>query len=322
LRTSALADRNANPVYLIIPIGQGDIACPQPAIILSLKQFPAKYLSGESTIANSSQTTPPQTATPPLTGRHAFITGASRGIGAAIARELGRLGAKLSLIGRDDEALQAQVEAVAAASGAKVRKFLLDVTDAAQIAPTVERAAAELGPIDILVNNAGAATSAPFGRTTLEQWRAMLEVNLTGPFLLTQAVLPGMAARKFGRVINVASTAGLKGYGYVAPYCAAKHGVIGLTRSLAIEYARSGVTINAVCPGYTETDIAARAVETMVEKTGRTERQAYEELAALNPQRRLVQPEEVAQSVGWLALATSSSINGQAIAVAGGEIMS
>jgi len=256
-----------------------------------------------------------------LSGKHAFITGASRGIGAAIAQELGRLGASLTLLGRDEEALNAQVSA-AMANNVKVQGMPLDVTKADQIAATVEAAVDTQGPIDILVNNAGAATSAPFGRTKLDQWQAMLDVNLTGPFLLTQAILPGMVERGFGRVINVASTAGLKGYGYVAPYCAAKHGIIGLTRSLAVEFARSGVTINAVCPGFTETDIVSRTIETMVEKTGRTEQEAYDQLAALNPQGRLVQPEEVAQSVGWLALETSSSINGQAIAVAGGEIMS
>ena len=257
----------------------------------------------------------------PLSGKHALITGASRGIGAAIAHELGALGANLTLTGRDEKALNAEVDAIASASGVEVRGLLLDVTAAERIGPAVDDAVAGLGPVDILVNNAGAATSAPFVRTKLEAWQALLEVNLTAPFLLTQAVLPGMVERQYGRVINVASTAGLKGYGYVAPYCAAKHGLIGLTRSLAVEFAKSGVTINAVCPGFTETDIAARTIDTMVEKTGRSAQQAYDELASLNPQGRLVQPAEVAQSVGWLALETSSSINGQAIAVAGGEIM-
>jgi len=224
-------------------------------------------------------------------------------------------------MGRDADALDAQVASVIADYGVKAQGLLLDITEADQIPAVIEAAIDTLGPIDILVNNAGAASSAPFERTSLEQWQAMLDVNLTGPFLLTQAVLPGMAARKSGRVINVASTAGLKGYGYVAGYCAAKHGVIGLTRSLAVEYARSGVTINAVCPGFTETDIAARTIDTMVEKTGRTPQEAYDELAALNPQARLVQPAEVAQSVGWLAFDTSAAINGQAIAVAGGEVM-
>jgi len=271
-------------------------------------------------VESSAISSSPDTALP-LAGRHAFVTGASRGIGASIAFELARLGANLSLIGRDEDALASQVTAISAAHDVKVQSLVLDVTNADQITKSVETAEAQTGPIDILVNNAGAATSAPFTRTSLDQWQALLDVNLTGPFLLTQAVLPGMMERNFGRVINVASTAGLKGYGYVAPYCAAKHGIIGMTRSLAIEIATSGVTINAVCPGFTETDIAARTIDTMVEKTGRSAEEAYKQLASLNPQGRLVQPEEVAQSVGWLALETSSSINGQAIAVAGGEVM-
>jgi 3-hydroxybutyrate dehydrogenase len=182
-------------------------------------------------------------------------------------------------------------------------------------------ASQSFGPVSILVNNAGAATSAPFMKTDIKRWQSLLDINLTGPFLLTQAVLPAMLEAKSGRVINVASTAGMIGYSYVAPYVASKHGVIGLTRALATEYARSGVTFNSVCPGFTETDIAARTIDTMVTKAGRTEEEAYAELASLNPQGRLVQPDEVAQAVGWLALPSSSSINGQSIAVAGGEVM-
>jgi NAD(P)-dependent dehydrogenase (short-subunit alcohol dehydrogenase family) len=195
------------------------------------------------------------------------------------------------------------------------------VTDAEAIERVVEQAAQDLGPVNILVNNAGAASSAPFLKTDLARWQSLLDINLTGPFLLTQAVLPAMLEQKSGRIINVASTAGKIGYSYVAPYVASKHGVIGLTRALATEYAKSGVTFNSVCPGFTETDIAARTIDTMVSKAGRTEEEAYAELASLNPQGRLVQPDEVAQAVGWLALPGSTSINGQSIAVAGGEVM-
>jgi len=259
----------------------------------------------------------------PLQGRHAFVTGASRGIGAAIAMELGRLGATLSLTGRDEDALSEQMEAVGSRHGGYVGAYVMDVTDGYEIAHIFAKAAEDAGgSVDILVNNAGAATSAPFPRITPDAWRAMLEVNLTGPYLCTQAVLPGMLEKRSGRIINVASTAGHKGYAYVAPYCASKHGVIGMTRALALEIAPSGVTVNAVCPGFTETDIAARTIETMVEKTGRDRDEAYAELAKFNPQARLVQPEEVAQAVGWLALPSSGSINGQSIMVDGGEVMS
>jgi NAD(P)-dependent dehydrogenase (short-subunit alcohol dehydrogenase family) len=257
----------------------------------------------------------------PLRGQHAFVTGASRGIGAAIARELAEAGANLSITGRDTDALDSVRAEIVEATGVDVCPYAFDVTDAEAISRIVEEASGVLGPVSILVNNAGAATSAPFMKTDLARWQSLLDINLTGPFLLTQAVLPAMLAAKSGRVINVASTAGMIGYSYVAPYVASKHGVIGLTKALATEYAKSGVTFNSVCPGFTETDIAARTIDTMVTKAGRTADEAYAELAALNPQGRLVQPGEVAQAVGWLALPGSSSINGQSIAVAGGEVM-
>jgi NAD(P)-dependent dehydrogenase (short-subunit alcohol dehydrogenase family) len=257
----------------------------------------------------------------PLQGKHAFVTGASRGIGASIAMELASLGANLSITGRDVEALNTVKANIVEACGVNVQSFAFDVTDADAISRIVSGASQTHGPISILVNNAGAATSAPFLKTDISSWQSLLDINLTGPFLLTQAVLPAMLEAKSGRVINVASTAGMIGYSYVAPYVASKHGVIGLTRALATEYAKSGVTFNSVCPGFTETDIAARTIDTMVNKAGRTEDEAYAELASLNPQGRLVQPDEVAQAVGWLALPSSSSINGQSIAVAGGEVM-
>jgi NAD(P)-dependent dehydrogenase (short-subunit alcohol dehydrogenase family) len=183
------------------------------------------------------------------------------------------------------------------------------------------RAARRAGRVDILVNNAGQAASAPFGKTDAALWRRMLDVNLTGTFHCTQAALPAMLEAGWGRVVNVASTAGLVGYRYVAAYVAAKHGVVGLTRALALEVAARGVTVNAVCPGYTETDMVREAIANIVAKTGRDEQQARAGLAAGNPQQRLVQPEEVANAVAWLCLPESAAMTGQAIAVAGGEVM-
>ena len=182
-------------------------------------------------------------------------------------------------------------------------------------------AVAAAGPIDLLVNNAGQVETAPLAKTSLDTWQRLLNVNLTGSFLCSREVLPAMTERRFGRIVNVASTAALKGYAYVAAYCAAKHGVLGLTRALALETARKGVTVNPVCPGYTETDIVAGAIDTIVAKTGRTPDEARAELASVNPQGRLVDPAEVAASVAWLARRDSGSITGQAIAVAGGEVM-
>jgi NAD(P)-dependent dehydrogenase (short-subunit alcohol dehydrogenase family) len=177
------------------------------------------------------------------------------------------------------------------------------------------------GRVDILVNNAGQAESAPLAKTDLALWQRMLAANLTGTFLCTREALPEMAARGAGRVVNVASTAGLVGYAYVAAYCAAKHGVVGLTRAAALECAKTGVTVNAVCPGYTETDIVAAAVANIVAKTGKSEAEARAALVARNPQGRMVQPAEVAAAVLWLCLPAAASVTGQAIAVAGGEVM-
>ncbi len=177
------------------------------------------------------------------------------------------------------------------------------------------------GPVHLLVNNAGQAHSAPFAKTSIELWRQMLDVNLTGSFLCSQAALPDMLAAGFGRIVNVASTAGLVGYQYVSAYVASKHGVIGLTRSLALELARKPVTVNAVCPGYTETDIVAGTIANIAAKTGRSAEQARAELTRSNPQGRLVQPQEVANAVAWLCLPGSEAITGQAISVSGGEVM-
>lgn len=252
-----------------------------------------------------------------LKGRHAVVTGAARGIGAEIARTLAAEGARVSLIGRDRAALE-KVQKELPGSGHAVAAA--DVSDEASVRAAFEALRAVSGPVAILVNNAGQAESAPFLKTSLDLWQRMLAVNLTGSFLCAQAALPDMLEAGWGRIVNIASTAGQKGYAYVSAYTAAKHGVIGLTRSLALEVARKGITVNAVCPGYTETDILRNSVANVVGKTGRSEADALAEFAAVNPQRRIVQPAEVADAVRWLCGEGAVSMNGQSISVSGGEV--
>ncbi|CAL94550.1 SDR family NAD(P)-dependent oxidoreductase [Azoarcus olearius] len=255
---------------------------------------------------------------PPLAGRHAVVTGAGSGIGEAIAIELARLGATLTLVGRRAEPLNATRDKLA---GQGHGIAVADITDHAAIGAALAEAAAARGAIAILINNAGAAKSAPLAKTEPALWNEMLTVNLTGTYNCTHAVLPGMQATRWGRIVNIASTAGLVGYAYVSAYCAAKHGVIGLTRALALEVAKQGITVNAVCPGYTDTPLLGGAVDNIVAKTGRSSDDAKTTLAASNPQGRLVQPEDVARTVGWLCLPGSDAIHGQSIPVAGGEVM-
>jgi 3-hydroxybutyrate dehydrogenase len=255
---------------------------------------------------------------PPLAGLHALVTGAGSGIGAAIATELARLGATLTLLGRRAAPLEETREGL---SGEAHGIAVADVTDFADIGAAFEVAENVRGAIAILVNNAGAAASAPLGRTDPQMWNDMLGVNLTGTYNCTHAALAGMQREQWGRIVNVASTAGLVGYAYVAAYCAAKHGVIGFTRALALEVAKEGITVNAVCPGYTDTPLLDGAVDKIVATTGRSPDEARTALARSNPQGRLVRPEEIARAVGWLCLPGSGAIHGQAIAVAGGEVM-
>jgi len=255
-----------------------------------------------------------------LDGMHAAVTGAGSGIGAASALALARSGAKVTLLGRRRERLDAKADAISKQQGGTAIE-ILDVTDAPAVPAAFEAAARRFGPVDILVNNAGDAESAPFGKTTLELFERMLRVNLTGAFLCAQAVLPAMLDAKRGRIVNIASTAGMKGYAYVSAYCAAKHGLVGLTRSLALETAKTGVTVNAVCPGYTDTELLDQAVSRISGKTGRSREAARAELAASNPMARLVTPDEVAATVLYLCLPSSASVTGQAIVVAGGEVM-
>jgi NAD(P)-dependent dehydrogenase (short-subunit alcohol dehydrogenase family) len=256
--------------------------------------------------------------TGPLAGLHALVTGAGRGIGAAIVRSLASAGADVTLLGRS----RPDLEIVAAELGAVRRGCqVADVSDGASVRAAAAAARAAIGPITVLVNNAGQALSGPLGNTSDALWQSMLSVNLTGTFLCMRECLPDMLKAGFGRIVNVASTAGLVGYPYVSAYCASKHGVIGLTRAVALETARRNVTVNAVCPGYTDTDLVRTAVANISAKTGRGEQEALAELISHNPQGRLVTPEEVADTVRWLCLRSSGSVTGQSIAVAGGEVM-
>lgn len=256
-----------------------------------------------------------------LRAQHALVSGGSRGIGWAIARALARAGANVSLIGRDTAILARRAETLATEFQTGALDCPADVTQPETLPPAVARAEARFGPVQILVNNAGFGASQPFAKMTADHWRDMLAVNLDGVFHLTRAVVPGMLAGKQGRIINIASTAGVTGYAYVAAYCAAKHGVVGLTRALAREYARSGLTVNAVCPGFVETDMTENSISEIVAKTGRSPEAARAELEKTNPQGRLVQPDEVASAVLWLASPAAQAVTGQAIVVAGGEVM-
>ena len=251
------------------------------------------------------------------THRHALVTGGGSGIGAAIALALVAQGVCVTVLGRRADVLQALVQQ----HPDSLHAVCADVADASQVATGFAEATARFGPVHILINNAGQASSAPFVKTDAALWQQMLAVNLTGTFLCTQAALPDMLRTGWGRIVNVASTAGLTGYAYVAAYCAAKHGVIGLTKSLALEVAKKGITVNTICPGYTETDILRESIANVVAKTGRSEADARAEFAKGNPQGRIVQPAEVADTVLWLCGEGASSITGQSISVSGGEVM-
>ena len=241
----------------------------------------------------------------------ALVTGGGKGIGRAIALALAAKGYEVTIMGRSEKALTQAI-----ADGAAHKWQVVDVTDATAL----HKAVAGSGPYHILVNNAGAAESAPIAKTDLDLLRRMMAVNVESAFTATRAAVPGMLTLGSGRIINIASIAGLKGYAYVSAYSAAKHAVIGLVRSLALETAKSGITVNAVCPGFTETDLLEGSIDNIIRKTGRSREQAIAELSKHNPQGRLVAPSEVADAVLWLCGEGAGAVTGQAIAVAGGEV--
>jgi 3-hydroxybutyrate dehydrogenase len=245
---------------------------------------------------------------------HALVTGGGRGIGRVIASVLTQAGATVTVLGRHRASLDDVV-----AAGAAHFAVVADVADQAAVNAAIAEASARQS-IDFLIANAGAAESAPFAKSDAALFKRMLDVNFMGVVHTIQAVLPSLRDRRYGRIVAVASTAGLKGYAYVSAYSAAKHAVIGLVRSLAIELAATRVTVNAVCPGFTDTDLVAGSIDNIMKKTGRSHAQAVAELAKHNPQGRLITPSEVADTVLWLCGEGASAITGQAIAVAGGEV--
>ncbi|TAN49669.1 MAG: SDR family oxidoreductase [Rhodospirillales bacterium] len=257
----------------------------------------------------------------PLSNKHAIVTGGGRGIGAAIAEALAQAGAAVSVLGRNAEALQKTAQGLKERYGVSVAVGVADVADEAALGQAIAKLVAEQGPAAILVNNAGIALSAPFLKSDAAFWKKMLDVDLMSAVYATQTVLPGMQSAGWGRIINIASTAGLTGMAYVTAYSAAKHAMVGLSRSLAMELAKTGITVNAVCPGYTDTDIVGNALETITAKTGRSRQDALASLVAHNPQGRLVQPSEVGGTVVWLCGEAANSVTGQSIVLAGGELM-
>lgn len=270
-----------------------------------------------TTPAGKSAPESPGADRPGLAGRVAVVTGGGRGIGAEVARRLARAGAAVAVAARSE----GEIEAVAAelrGAGERALAVPCDVTDEEAVADLARRVDAELGPVDLLVNNSGIATSAPLARITLEEWNRILAVNATGTFLCTRAFLPGMMERGGGRVVNVASIAGVTGARYIAAYAASKHAVVGLTRAAAAEAASRGVTVNAVCPGYVDTAMTDASVARIVEKTGLEADEVRGRLAKSNPQGRLLEPGEVAALIVYLCGPEAGGINGQAIVLDGG----
>jgi len=255
------------------------------------------------------------------TPRRVLVTGATRGIGAAIARALAGAGWHVTLAGRARAALEEVRVTLPIAEGVAHDCVELDVTDAASVARAFAEVHAKGGALQALVNNAGAVETGPMARLAHETWDRMLAVNLTGAFLCTQAALPPMIAARAGRIVNIASTAGQKGYAYCTAYAAAKHGVLGLTRSLALEVAAQGLSVNAVCPGYTDTAIVRDGVARIVAATGRSESDAMATFSRSSPLKRLVEPDEVAATVLWLCADAPAAFTGQAMSVSGGEVM-
>jgi NAD(P)-dependent dehydrogenase (short-subunit alcohol dehydrogenase family) len=257
---------------------------------------------------------------PRLTGRIAVVTGAGRGIGAAVARALAQAGARVALAARTREQVE-QVAAELRSAGQDAIGLTCDVADPESVAQLARAVGDRLGPADILVANAGIGYSGPLARTRLEDWNRVMTVNATGAFLCTQAFLPGMVERRRGRVVYVASVAGLTGGKYIAVYAASKHAVLGLMRSAAAEVADTGVTVNAVCPGYVDTEMTQESIARIVEKTGKSRDEALAAIVATTPQRRLISPEEVAHAVLSLCDELAAGINGEALVMDGGTLL-
>ncbi|MGH9322976.1 MAG: SDR family NAD(P)-dependent oxidoreductase [Vicinamibacteria bacterium] len=255
-----------------------------------------------------------------LEGKNALITGAGRGIGRAIALAFAKEGAAVALGARRLAAAEEVAREISAAGGRPLA-VELDVTDSGSIERAKAEVAGKLGGIQILVNNAGIAGSVKVLAMDDAHWQSHMDVNLTGAFRVTRAFLPGMVSAKWGRVIQIASTAGKVGFQYTAAYCASKHGLLGFTRALALEMAALGVTANAICPGFVRTDMASEAVRNIAVKTGKSESEAKRWLEALSPQNRLMEPEEVAAVAVLLASDEGRGINGQAINIDGGSVV-
>jgi len=248
-----------------------------------------------------------------ISGRHALVTGGNAGIGKAIAIAYAEQGVEVTICGRREDALASVAE-----TSPRLHAVTADVTDEASVTALYEKAQAARGPFDIVVANAGMASSSPAHKTTLDEWKRIVDVNLTGAFLTVRPAIKSMTERGSGRIIFIASVAGLRGSAYVAPYVASKHGVVGLMRALAAELLTTGVTVNAICPAYVETEMLEQSIARVMEKTGRSRQEAKQYFTEINPNHRLIQPEEVAAAALWLASDAAISVTGQPIAISGG----